>query len=88
MPQCEQNFAPRKIIPKQEGQATVASRELQCSQRVASEEAAAPQLGQFNDCAAMRETFSAGDDLRKRRLRATDYTIALKLCFTDFRFVR
>lgn|GEM_PF-3362108 len=54
MPQCEQNFAPRKIIPKQEGQATVARRELQCSQRVASEEAAAPQLGQFNDCAAMR----------------------------------
>jgi hypothetical protein len=31
---------------------------LQCSQRVASDEAAAPQLGQFNDCAAMRGRFS------------------------------
>jgi hypothetical protein len=68
MPQCEQNFAPRKIIPKHHGHATVASRELQCSQRVDSEEAAAPQLGQFNDCAAMREKFSARASFRKRRV--------------------
>ncbi len=47
-PQCEQNFAPWKIIPKHEGHATVARRELQCAQRVASEATAAPQLGQFN----------------------------------------
>jgi hypothetical protein len=51
LPQCEQNFAPQKIIPKHAGHATVARREWQCSQRVASEEVAAPQLGQFNaDC--------------------------------------
>lgn len=68
MPQCEQNFAPRKIIPKHAGQATVASRELQCSQRVASEEAAAPQLGQFNAWAAMGEKFSAPRRFRKCRL--------------------
>ncbi|MEI2722676.1 MAG: hypothetical protein V9H26_03770 [Verrucomicrobiota bacterium] len=59
IPQCEQNFAPRKIIPKHDGHATVASRELQCSHRVASEEAAAPQLGQFNDWAAMGEILDA-----------------------------
>jgi hypothetical protein len=68
MPQCEQNFAPRKIIPKHAGHATVASRELQCSQRVASEVVAAPQLGQFNAWAAMRKKFSAGGVFRKRRV--------------------
>jgi hypothetical protein len=31
-PQWEQNFAPAKIIPKQEGHATVASRAPQWSQ--------------------------------------------------------
>jgi hypothetical protein len=66
MPQCEQNFAPRKIIPKHEGHATVASRELQCSQRVASEVVAAPQLGQFKACAAMRKKFSVRRSFRKR----------------------
>jgi hypothetical protein len=78
MPQCEQNFAPRKIIPKHAGHATVASRELQCSQRVDSDEAAAPQLGQFNDWAAMGKKFSARRSFRKRRLRRTDYTIRPK----------
>jgi hypothetical protein len=47
-PQCEQNFAPRKIIPKQEGQATVASRAPQCSHRLASLEAGAPHIGQLS----------------------------------------
>jgi hypothetical protein len=87
MPQCEQNFAPRNIIPKHAGHATVASRELQCSQRVASEAAAAPQLGQFNDCAAMRKKLSARPTFRKRRLRPPDYTIHPKLCFTALRAV-
>jgi len=35
-------------MPKHEGQAMVASRELQWLHRVASVEAAAPQFGQFN----------------------------------------
>jgi hypothetical protein len=48
-PQWEQNFAPTNIIPKHAGQATVASREWQCAQRVASVAAAAPQLGQLSD---------------------------------------
>jgi len=67
-PQCEQNLAPWKIIPKHDGQATVASLELQCSQRVESDEIAAPQLGQFNDCAAMRKTFPGRAKLRKCRV--------------------
>jgi len=46
-------LAPWKIIPKDDGQATVASRELQCAQRVASVEVAAPQLGQLSVCAAI-----------------------------------
>lgn len=82
MPQCEQNFAPRKIMPKQAGHATVARRELQCSQRVASEEVAAPQLGQFKDWAAMPKKFPARRRFRKRRLRRADYIIRPKLCFT------
>jgi hypothetical protein len=47
-PQWEQNFAPKNIMPKQDGQAMVASRAPQCSQRVASEDAAAPHMGQFS----------------------------------------
>jgi hypothetical protein len=82
IPQCEQNLAPRKIMPKHSGQATVARRELQWSQRVASEETAAPQLGQFNDCAAMGEKFPGRAHLRKPGLRPTDYTIYRKLFFT------
>src|SRR5436190_14360555 len=46
-PQCEQNFAPAKTIPKQEGHAMVASRAPQCSHFVASDEADAPHIGQF-----------------------------------------
>ena len=52
-PQCEQNFAPSKIIPKHEGHATVASRAPQCSHEVASEAAGAPHIGQFNVSACM-----------------------------------
>src|SRR5579872_2882406 len=52
-PQCEQNLAPSKIIPKQEGQATVASRAPQCAHEVASEAAGAPHIGQFNVSASM-----------------------------------
>jgi hypothetical protein len=46
-PQWEQNFAPAKTIPKQEGHATTARREPQCSHWVASEETGAPHVGQF-----------------------------------------
>lgn len=42
----------------------VASRELQCSQRVASVEAAAPQFGQLRVCAAI-----AGNLPRAQRFR-------------------
>jgi hypothetical protein len=52
-PQCEQNLEPTKVIPKQAGQATVARRAPQCSQRVASLEAEAPHMGQFNVSADM-----------------------------------
>jgi hypothetical protein len=44
-PQWEQNFSPTNIIPKQDGQATVARRAPQWSQRVASVEAGAPHMG-------------------------------------------
>src|SRR5271170_1253857 len=43
-PQWEQNFEPTNIIPKHEGQATVASRAPQCSHRGESGEAAAPHI--------------------------------------------
>src|SRR5882762_2934664 len=52
-PQWEQNFAPRNIIPKQDGQATVASRAPQCSHRVASVAAEAPHIGQLSVWADM-----------------------------------
>jgi hypothetical protein len=52
-PQWEQNFAPTNIIPKQEGQATVASRAPQCSHCVESEEAAAPHIGQLSVSASI-----------------------------------
>src|SRR5580704_1680978 len=45
-PQCEQNFAPANIIPKQNGQATVARPAPQKLQRVESDETAAPHEGQ------------------------------------------
>jgi hypothetical protein len=46
-PQCEQNFAPWNINPKQEGQETVARRAPQCSHCGDSDEAGAPHIGQF-----------------------------------------
>jgi hypothetical protein len=52
-PQWEQNFAPTNIIPKQEGQATVASRAPQCSHCVESDEAAAPHIGQLSVSASI-----------------------------------
>jgi hypothetical protein len=52
-PQWGQNFWPRNIIPKQEGQATVARRAPQCSQQVASLAAAAPHMGQLRVAAAI-----------------------------------
>ena len=52
-PQWEQNFAPRNINPKQEGQAAVAKRAPQWSQRDASVAAAAPHIGQFRVSASM-----------------------------------
>jgi hypothetical protein len=45
-PQWEQNFDPTNIMPKQEGQATVASRAPQKLHFVESDEAAAPHEGQ------------------------------------------
>jgi hypothetical protein len=52
-PQWQQNLAPRKIIPKHEGQATVASRAPQCRHLVASVEADAPHMGQLRVFASM-----------------------------------
>ena len=46
-PQCEQNFAPTNIIPKQAGQDTAASRAPQWSQWEESVEAEAPHIGQL-----------------------------------------
>jgi hypothetical protein len=45
------------IIPKQEGQATVASRAPQWSHRGESEEAAAPHIGQLSVSAGMSKVF-------------------------------
>jgi hypothetical protein len=45
-PQWEQNFAPTNIIPKHEGQATVAKAARQYWHWVDSLEAAAPHAGQ------------------------------------------
>jgi hypothetical protein len=59
-PQCEQNFAPIKIVPKQEGQATVASGVPQWSQRVVSVEAGAPHIGHLSVSVGM---VTAGSDL-------------------------
>jgi len=47
-PQCGQCLLPMNIMPKHEGQATVASREPQKIQVVASDELAAPQFGQLS----------------------------------------
>jgi hypothetical protein len=46
-PQWEQNFAPANTIPKQEGHATTARREPQCSHWVAADDTGAPHVGQF-----------------------------------------
>jgi hypothetical protein len=54
-PQCEQNFAPRNIIPKQDGQEIVANRAPQCSHFVASVEADAPHMGQLSVSASTGE---------------------------------
>jgi len=53
-PQCEQNFAPRNIIPKHDGQETVARRAPQWSHLVASVEAEAPHIGQLSVSASTR----------------------------------
>jgi hypothetical protein len=48
-PQCEQNFAPLKIMPKHDGHPTVASRAPQCSHNGESKLATgAPHIGQFS----------------------------------------
>jgi hypothetical protein len=47
-PQWEQNFSPANIIPKQHGQATVASCAPQCAQLVVSVDAGAPHMGQLS----------------------------------------
>ena len=46
-PQWEQNFAPAKTMPKQDGHATTARRDPQCEQVVASDGTGAPHEGQF-----------------------------------------
>jgi hypothetical protein len=53
-PQCEQNFAPTNIMPKQEGHAIVARRAPQCSHWLESLDAAAPHIGQFRVSACIR----------------------------------
>jgi hypothetical protein len=52
-PQCWQNFEPRNIMPKQEGQATVASRAPQCPHAGESLVAGAPHIGQLRVDASM-----------------------------------
>ena len=52
---------------KHAGHATVANVELQCSHRVESDDAAAPQFGQFNDWAAMAKKISVRRSFCKRR---------------------
>jgi hypothetical protein len=64
-PQCEQNFAPRNIIPKQEGHATVASREPQWLHFVASVEAEAPHIGHLRVSAGIRTFVYARQIFRK-----------------------
>src|SRR3954468_10759985 len=46
-PHSGQKRAPKKIMPKQDGQATVASRAPQCSQFGASVRVGAPHIGQL-----------------------------------------
>jgi len=52
-PQWGQNCWPENIMPKQEGQDTVARRAPQCAQQVASVAAAAPHIGQFKVAASI-----------------------------------
>jgi hypothetical protein len=52
-PQCWQNFEPVKIMPKHEGQATVARRAPQCSHAVAALAQGAPHIGQLSVEASM-----------------------------------
>jgi hypothetical protein len=53
VPQCGQCLLPLNIMPKHDGQATVARRDSQKTQIEASEELAAPQLGQLSVLASM-----------------------------------
>jgi hypothetical protein len=53
-PQCGQCRLPMNIIPKQDGQETVASFDSQYWQSGAFEEMAAPQFGQFRVSAFIR----------------------------------
>lgn len=71
-------------MPKHAGHDIVASRELQCSQRVDADEAAAPQLGQFKAFAAMRPTVPIPTRFRKSRVAPSDYIIFRKLFFPVF----
>jgi hypothetical protein len=55
-PQCEQNFSPANIVPKHDGQVTVARIALQKSHRVAADETAAPQEGHRNVSTGMTDS--------------------------------
>jgi len=59
LPQCEQNFAPRKLSPKQDGQEIVASFAPQYWHCVASEETTPPQLGQLREAAGTAKSYLA-----------------------------
>jgi len=52
-PQCGQYLLPMNIMPKHEGQATVASFDSQYWHCGESDEIAAPQLGQLSVCACI-----------------------------------
>jgi hypothetical protein len=68
------------MIPKQPGQATVASRAPQCSQQVASLDAAAPHIGQFKVAAATGE--SSGNQPFCQTFRAMPRTYVLASSFS------
>ena len=74
-PQRGQCLLPMNIMPKHDGQATVASRELQYWHCVESEETAAPQLKQFRVSACMRGIVAVDAGMKARSAQKS--TVAL-----------
>jgi hypothetical protein len=76
-PQCWQWRLPWKLRPKHEGQAMVASRDLQKRQFGASVETAAPHEGQFNVAVFINLVVKKGG---KREGKDDNENLALKVC--------